>query len=73
MKDYILIITMHADPAMAPGYNEWGGTHVYMKELLDSFGERNIPCIMITRKSMQFLQTEEQYNRSCKSDKTYRS
>lgn len=66
MKDYILIITMHADPAMAPGYNEWGGTHVYMKELLDSFGERNIPCIMITRKSMQFLQTEEQYNRSCK-------
>lgn len=34
---YILILTIHADPAMPPGYSEWGGTHTYMRELLDSF------------------------------------
>lgn len=66
MKDYILLITMHADPAMPPGYDEWGGTHTYMKELLDIFGVKNIPCILITRKSMQALPQEEQYNSSCK-------
>lgn len=66
MKNYILIITMHADPAMPPGYGECGGTQTYMKELLDELGKRNIPCIMVTRKSMQYLPSEEQYNTSCK-------
>ena len=26
MERYVVVITMHADPAMAPGYDEWGGT-----------------------------------------------
>lgn len=65
MERYIVVITMHADPAMAPGYDEWGGTHTYMKELLDEFGERKIRCIMFTRRSMQCLPYEEQYNEYC--------
>lgn len=66
MRDYILLITLHADPAMPPGYDEWGGTHSYMKELLDIFGEKNVPCLLITRKSMRFLPSQEQYNHCCK-------
>lgn len=65
MERYIVVITMHADPAMAPGYDEWGGTHTYMKELLDEFGKRKIRCLMFTRRSMQCLPYEEQYNEYC--------
>ncbi len=65
MERYIVIITMHADPAMAPGYDEWGGTHTYMKELLDEFGKRKIRCLMFTRRSMQCLPYKEQYNEYC--------
>lgn len=65
MKEYILLITLHADPAMPPGYNEWGGTHTYMRELLDEYGKRNVPCILITRKSMRQLPDTEQFNDSC--------
>ena len=61
---YILLITMHADPAMAPGYGEWGGTHTYMKELMDSFEKRKIHCIVVTRKSMP-LPDIESYNEFC--------
>jgi glycosyltransferase involved in cell wall biosynthesis len=63
--DYVLIITIHADPAMAPGYEEWGGTHTYMKELLDGFGTRKIHCLLVTRKCMPFPDVE-QYNEYCK-------
>jgi glycosyltransferase involved in cell wall biosynthesis len=63
--NYVLIITIHADPAMAPGYEEWGGTHTYMKELLDGFGAKKINCLLVTRKCMPFLDTE-QYNEYCK-------
>jgi len=66
MKNYILIITMHADPAMPPGYGECGGTQTYMRELLDEFGKSNVFCILITRKSMNYLPNEEQYNSTCK-------
>lgn len=66
MKNYILLITMHADPAMPPGYGECGGTQTYMRELLDEFGRLNIFCILITRKSMHYLPDEEQYNPTCK-------
>lgn len=65
MERYIVVITMHADPAMAPGYDEWGGTHTYMKELLDEFGKRKIRCLMFTRRTMQCLPYEEQYNEYC--------
>ncbi len=66
MEKYILIISMHADPAMPPGYDEWGGTHTYMKELLDCFAEKKISCILITRRSMEQLPYQEQYNSYCK-------
>lgn len=61
---YILLITIHADPAMPPGYNEWGGTHTYMRELLDCFGLLHLNCILVTRKAMKELPDIEQYN-SC--------
>ena len=47
---YILLLTIHADPAMPPGYDEWGGTHTYMRELLDCFESLHINCILVTRK-----------------------
>lgn len=56
---------MHADPAMAPGYDEWGGTHTYMKELLDEFESKHIYAILVTRKSMRYLPNIEQYNKYC--------
>lgn len=65
MKKYVLLISMHADPAMPPGYDEWGGTHTYMKELLDMFEEKKIYCIFITRRSMEQLPYKEQYNPYC--------
>ena len=62
---YILLITIHADPAMPPGYDEWGGTHTYMRELLDCFGSLHLNCILVTRKAMQELPDIEQYNSCC--------
>ncbi len=62
---YILILTIHADPAMPPGYSEWGGTHTYMRELLDSFNSLHINCILVTRRSMVELPEVEQYNPHC--------
>jgi len=61
---YVIVISIHADPAMAPGYEEWGGTHIYMKELIDGFKERKIKCVMFTRKCMPFKDIE-QYNEYC--------
>jgi len=66
MNNYILLITMHADPAMPPGYDEWGGTNTYMKELMDCFGKLNINCLVITRKSLPDLPDVEKYNSNCK-------
>lgn len=65
MERYVVVITMHADPAMAPGYDEWDGTHTYMRELLDEFGKRKIRCLMFTRRCMQQLPYKEQYNEYC--------
>lgn len=56
---------MHADPAMPPGYDEWGGTHTYMRELLDSFKQHKLHCILITRRSMEQLPANENYNSYC--------
>lgn len=63
---YILILSIHADPAMPPGYSEWGGTHTYMKELLDSLNYCGIECVLITRRSMKELPVIEQYRPHCK-------
>ena len=63
--EYILILTIHADPAMPPGYNEWGGTHTYMKELLDIFSDLHINCVLVTRRTMEELPALEHYNDYC--------
>ena len=63
--EYILILTIHADPAMPPGYDEWGGTHTYMRELLDIFSDLHINCILVTRRTMEELPSIEQYNDYC--------
>lgn len=63
---YVLIISMHADPAMPPGYSEWGGTHTYMRELLDCLNEYGIECVLITRRAMEELPAIEQYHQHCK-------
>lgn len=65
MKNYILIITIHADPAMPPGYNEWGGTHTYMRELLDELDANGVNCILITRRAIEELPAVEQYRPHC--------
>lgn len=65
MDNYVLIITMHADPAMPPGYGEWGGTHTYMRELLDSLGDLDVNCVLITRRAMKELPEVEQYSSNC--------
>lgn len=65
MSDYILIITMHADPAMPPGYDEWGGTHTYMRELLDCLDSYGLNCILVSRRSMKELPVREQYRPHC--------
>lgn len=57
---------MHADPAMPPGYSEWGGTHTYMRELLDSLHEHGVECVLITRRAMEELPAIEQYHQHCK-------
>ena len=62
---YVLILSIHADPAMPPGYSEWGGTHTYMRELLDSLNDHGIECVLITRRSMEELPAIEQYQPRC--------
>lgn len=63
--EYILILTIHADPAMPPGYSEWGGTHTYMRELLDAFSDLHINCILVTRRAMEELPEIEHYSDYC--------
>lgn len=46
----LLIITLHADPAMPPGISEWGGTHTYMRELLTELSKSDYNIILVTRK-----------------------
>jgi len=65
LDKYTLIISMHADPAMPPGYEEWGGTHTYMKELLDEFTRNHQYCILVTRLSMRYLPIKEKYSEFC--------
>lgn len=50
MKNYILILSIHADSALAPGYRDWGGTNVYMRELMSGLSNLHIPFVFITRK-----------------------
>lgn len=65
MREYILIISIHADPAMPPGYGEWGGTHTYMRELMDALEENCIDCVLVTRRIMEELPEIELFHPHC--------
>lgn len=62
----LLIISLHADPAMPPGVSEWGGTHTYMRELLTELYEENFNIILLTRKVYKNQDDIENISSSCK-------
>ena len=62
----LLIITLHADPAMPPGVGEWGGTHTYMRELLTELYDKNYNIILITRKVYDSEEDIEVISPNCK-------
>jgi D-inositol-3-phosphate glycosyltransferase len=47
----ILIISLHADPSIAPGAEEGGGTHMYISELMNMFIIKQVEALIITRKA----------------------
>lgn len=62
----LLIISLHADPAMPPGVSEWGGTHTYMRELLTELYEEKYNIILLTRKVYEQQVNIENVSSSCK-------
>lgn len=62
----LLIISLHADPAMPPGVSEWGGTHTYMRELLTELYEEKYNIILLTRKVYEKQDDIEYVSSSCK-------
>lgn len=62
----LLIVTLHADPAMPPGVGEWGGTHTYMRELLTELYDKDLNIILITRKVYANQQDIEIVSPFCK-------
>ena len=62
----LLIISLHADPYMAPGVGEWGGTHKYCKEILLMLSKTDINVVLITRKSYPYLPEYEIVFPNCK-------
>ena len=66
IKKNLLIITLHADPAMPPGVGEWGGTHTYMRELLTELYDKNFNIILLTRKVYEDQKDIETISPSCK-------
>ena len=61
----VLIISIHADPSMPPGVGEWGGTHIYMKELLLELSSTDCRVILVTRRAYQEQPQQERINDSC--------
>lgn len=47
----ILVITLHADPTIAPGAQEGGGTHMYINELMNLMIYKQVDSLFITRKA----------------------
>lgn len=65
-KKQLLIISLHADPAMPPGVSEWGGTHTYMRELLTELCNETYDITLITRKAYQQQNDIEIISVSCR-------
>ncbi len=62
----LLIISLHASPNMAPGVSEWGGTHIYMKELLQEIDYEKFNVVLVTRKVFPIQKDIEQIGPKCK-------
>lgn len=62
----LLIISLHASPNMAPGVSEWGGTHTYMKELLQEIDYEKFNVVLVTRKVFPIQKDIEQIGPKCK-------
>lgn len=62
----LLIISLHASPNMAPGVSEWGGTHTYMKELLQEIDYKKFNVVLVTRKVFSVQKDIEQIGPRCK-------
>ena len=61
----VLIISLHASPNMAPGVSEWGGTHTYMKELLQEIDYSEFNVVLATRKVYEWLPTIQHIRQNC--------
>lgn len=61
-NDYILIITLHADPTTPSGVKEGGGTHSYIRELVAGLVLKNKKSIVVTRKSSADLESYVKIN-----------
>ncbi|MCD7791082.1 MAG: glycosyltransferase [Bacteroides thetaiotaomicron] len=51
MRKHILIISLHADPMLPAGIGEYGGGHMYPRELLIGLAGENFTVSLITRKN----------------------
>jgi D-inositol-3-phosphate glycosyltransferase len=55
----ILIITLHADPTIAPGAQEGGGTHMYINELINLLIFKKTEALFLTRKASSGMDLSE--------------
>jgi glycosyltransferase involved in cell wall biosynthesis len=58
------LISLHADPATAPGAAGGGGTHSYLRELLTSLPRRRRAISVITRRTSSNLAAHQVLSRS---------
>lgn len=61
----ILLISLHADPSMPPGAGEYGGGHMYPRELLLKLSNMNITVSLLVRKTYPSLPEVEKVNENC--------
>ena len=62
----MLIISLHVSPNMAPGVSKWGGTHTYMKEVLQKIDYEKFNVVLFTRKVFSIQKGIEQIGSKCK-------
>ena len=62
----LLIISLHASPNMAPGVSEWGGSHTYMKELIQELDYKTFNVILVSRKVYSFQNDIDIVNENCR-------
>jgi D-inositol-3-phosphate glycosyltransferase len=48
-RGHIVLISLHADPATAPGAGEGGGTHSYLREIMVGLAATDLRLTLLTR------------------------